>query len=108
MEDEKFNVEVSVKGGGRPFHRRDFKKKEMMFKAPTVGLETIVFGYRKPKDAVSFIKSNESLSRYVGVNFKVGGPMAARSILSVMEPDLRLPEEPYDTAGKVAFFKRET
>ena len=79
-----------------------------MFKALTVGIETIVFSYNHLKDTAAFIKSNESMSRYVGVNFKVGGPMCARAILYVMEPDLKLPEEPGDTASKVAFLKWET
>ena len=76
-----------------------------MFRAHKVGLETIVFSYRQPKDADAFIKSNEMLYRYVGVNFKVGGPMAMRDILSITEPDLKLPEDPNDTTGKVSFLK---
>ena len=34
--------------------------------------------------------------------------MSARDILSAEELYLKLPEEPDDTAGKVAFLKRET
>ena len=41
-------------------------------------------------DSAAFIKSNEALSRYVGVNFKVGGPMDAGAILSIKEPYLKL------------------
>ena len=81
----------SGKGGGLLFHRRNFKNKDPMFKAPTVGLDTIVFSYVQPMDAATFIKSNKALYRYVGVNFMVGGPMATRSILSVTDPDLKLP-----------------
>ena len=79
-----------------------------MFKAPTVSLETIVFSYRQPKDAAVFIESNEVMSRYVGVNFKVGLPMAVRAIISVTDPDLKLLEDPDDTAGKLDFLKWET
>ena len=79
-----------------------------MFKAPVVGLETIIFSYGQPKDAAAFIKSNKVLSRYVGVNFKFGGPMDARAIISVMDPDLKLPEDPDGTVGKLAFLKWET
>ena len=76
-----------------------------MFKGPTVDLQTILFSYGQTKDAVAFIKPNEVLSRYVGVNFKVGGTMDVRAILSVNELDLKLPEDPDNTAGKVAFIK---
>ena len=79
-----------------------------MFKAPMVELDTIIFSYGHPKDAAAFIKSNKMLSRYVGVNFKVRGPMAASSIVSANETDLRLPEDPDDTAGKLDFLKWET
>ena len=72
-----------------------------MFKAPMVELDTIIFSYGHPKDAAAFIKSNKMLSRYVGVNFKVRGPMANRAILSVIDPYLKLPEDPDDTAGKL-------
>ena len=96
------------KGSERPFHRRNFKKKEPKFKAPTVGLETIFFSYGQPKDAASLIKSTEALYIYAGVNFNVRGPMATRDILSVMEPYLKLPEDPDDTMGKVALLKWET
>ena len=48
------------------------------------------------------------LSRYVGVNFKVGGTMDVRAILSVTEIYLRLPEDFNDTEGKFYFLKWET
>ena len=96
-------MEGACKGGGRPFHRRNFKNKELVFKATTVGLETIVLSYTQLKDAAAFIKSNEALSRYVGVKFKVGGPMSARAIISFTETYLKLTEYPDDTVGKVAF-----
>ena len=43
MEERKVKGEGSGKGGGRTFHRRNFKKKETMFKDPE--FETIVFSY---------------------------------------------------------------
>ena len=79
-----------------------------MFKYLTVGLETIVFSFRQPQDAVAFIKSNESLSRYGGTNFKVRRPIDVRAILSTKESDLKLLGDPDDTVGKVAFLKWET
>ena len=94
MDDKKFKVEGSGKRGGRPFHRQNFKKNEPMFKAPTVGLETIIFSYRHPKDAAAFIKSNLVLYRYVSINFKFGGTVAARVILSGTDPYLKLLEDP--------------
>ena len=72
MEWKKVKVWGAGKGGGWPFHRRNFKKNEPMFKAPTIGIEATVFSYRQPKDAAAFIKSNEALIRYVGIKFKVG------------------------------------
>ena len=56
MEEKKVKVEGAGKGGGRPFHHWNFKKKDSMFKSPTVGMETIVFSYGQPKDAAAFIK----------------------------------------------------
>ena len=76
-----------------------------MFKAPTLVLETIILSYRQQKDAAAFINLNKAMYRYVGLNFKVGGPMSARAILSVTEPDLKLPGDPDDTTGKVSFLK---
>ena len=76
-----------------------------MFKAPTVSLENAAFSYGQPKGSATFIKSNEALSRYVRVNFKVGGTMSARGILSVKKPYFKLPEDPDDSAGNVAFLK---
>ena len=92
-------------GGGRIFHRQNFKNKESVFKAPTVGLETIFSIYEQPKDAAALFKSNEALSIYVNIIFKDGGPMATGDILSVVETGLNLPEEPDDTTGKVAFLE---
>ena len=79
-----------------------------MFKYPIVGLDTIVLSYGQPKDAAALIKSNEALSRYVGVNFKAGVPKDTRAILSVTDSDLKLPEYPDDIAGKFDFLKWET
>ena len=101
-------MEVSDKGGGRTFNRQNFKKKYPMFKYLTVGLETIVFSYGQLKDAAVFIKSNEAMSRYVGINSKSVVTMAARVVPSFTELDLKLPEDPDDTAGNFAFLKLET
>ena len=101
-------MEGSGKGGGLHFHCQNFNKKEPMFKAPMIGLETIVFSYRQTEDAAEFVKSNEALYRYVGVNLRVGGTIATREILSIEEPYLRLLKELDDTARKVAFLKLET
>ena len=76
-----------------------------MFKSPTVGLQTIVFSYSQTKGAAAFIKSNEALSRYDGLNFKVGGSMAVKSIPSVKDPDQKLRKDPDDTTGKASFLK---
>ena len=92
-------MEGAGKGGRRPFQSWKVKKKEPMFKYPTVGLDTIVFSYGQPKDAGALIKSNKALTRYVSVNFKVGGPMATRSILSITETYLKLPEDTDNTTG---------
>ena len=105
MENKKVKEEGADKGSGLPFNRRNFNNKDPMFKATTVGLETIVFSYGLPKDADTFIKRKEALYRYIGVNFKVGGEMAARAIISITDPYLKLPEYPDDTAGKVSFLK---
>ena len=55
MEEKKVKVEGSGKEGGRPFHCQNFKNKEPIFKALTVGLETIVFSYGNLKDTAVFI-----------------------------------------------------
>ena len=49
-------MEGDGKGGGRPFHRRNFNKKELMFKSPEVGLYTITFSYGQTKDVAPFVK----------------------------------------------------
>ena len=98
-------MEVYGKGGGQPFQHRTFKKKDSVFKTPTISIDSIVFSYVQTKDAVVFIKSNKAMSRYVYIKFKVGGPMAARAILSSKDPYLNLPENPDYIAGKVAFLK---
>ena len=108
MEEKKVKVKGAGKGGGRPFNHRNFKKKETTIKAPTVGLKTIVFSSRKPKDYAAVIKSNKALSRYIGVNFKVRRPMSTRGILSVTDPDLKLPEDLNNTTGKVALLEWKT
>ena len=55
----------------KPFDHPNFKKKEPVLKALTVGLETIIFSYGHPKDVAAFIKLNKALSRYSGIEFKV-------------------------------------
>ena len=56
MENKKVQVEGYGKGSGQPFHRRNFNKKDPMFKYPTFGIYTSVFSYEKPKDVDVFIK----------------------------------------------------
>ena len=96
------------KGSGRPFQRWNFKKKDTVFKALTVGIETILFSYGQHKDTATFIKLNEAMSRYAGVNFKSVGPMAVRAIISATDPYLKLPEDPKDNTGEFSSIKWET
>ena len=103
MEEKKVKVEVTGKGGGQPFHRQNFKKKEPIFKPPKIGLETIVFSYGQPKDAVAFIKWNKALYKYGSIKFIVIGTTAVRDVISFKEPYLKLTKDPGDTTGKVAF-----
>ena len=77
----------------------------MMIKAPTVNADTIIFSYGQPKDAATFVKSNKALSRYVGVNFQVGGPMESRNVISITDPYLKLAVDPNDTPENVSFLK---
>ena len=76
-----------------------------MFKDPMIGIETIVFSYWQTKDTGAFINPNKLLSRYFGLKFKDWGHVAARFILSIDDPDWKIPEDTDDTAGKVAFLK---
>ena len=99
MDEKLVKVEGYDKGGGQHFHRRNFKNKDPLFKALTIGIDIIVLSYGKPNNAAAFIKPNKALSRYIGLNFKVGGPMETRAIPYVEETYLKLPKYPNDTAG---------
>ena len=75
---------------------RAFIKKEV-FKAPTSGLETVIFDYGLPKHTNDFTKSVEELSRHLAVTFKYASPSMVRAMTTLEKPDLDLPADLPDT-----------
>ena len=63
-EERKPKMEAS-----KPRVNRAFIKSEV-FKAPTTGLETILFDCGLPKHTTDFMNAVEELACYVAVNFK--------------------------------------
>ena len=63
------------------------------FKAPTPGLEDVVFdyeGYGKPEDFKKFLNQ---LSQHVGVSFKYEAPTMAAAIRNLKEPNIEDPSD---------------
>ena len=82
-ETTKPKVEKPKKEHGAPrFHRNNTTK----FKAPTPGLEDVVFSTGLAKDVVNFEENKKKLSRYCAFTFKSGGTMVQRAIETMTAP----------------------
>ena len=61
--------------------------KQEIFKAPTPGLEFVIFDYGvKGCNPTVFNKNNKKLLMYVGANYKVDGPMVAQALCNLKAP----------------------
>ena len=67
-------------------------KKE--FKAPTPGLEHLVFKQGDAADAAAYADVKKALAKYAGVNFKTGSNMAQVAIDKLEEPSIVKPANP--------------
>ena len=67
-------------------------KKE--FKAPTPGLESMIFKQGDAADAAAFEDVKKALAKYAGTNFRVGSNMAQVAIDELVEPNLVEPSPP--------------
>jgi hypothetical protein len=73
--------------GHRHFHAKP------KFKAPTPGLEDVVFTTGLTKDAVEFEENKKKLGRYIAVTFKAGGATVQRAIETMMAPTFNKPAD---------------
>ena len=73
-------------------HRGAQPKKE--FKAPTPGLETMIFKQGDAADAAAFEDVKKALAKYAGTNFRIGSNVAQVAIDELVEPNLVEPTPP--------------
>jgi hypothetical protein len=64
-------------------------KKTEAYKAPTSGLEDVVFNVGTAKDAALFEEHKKKLARYVAVNFKHGALMAQQAMEKMTDPEIK-------------------
>eukprot|EP00804_Cyclotella_cryptica_P002560 CCRYP_010401-RA/>CCRYP_010401-RA protein AED:0.15 eAED:0.13 QI:0/0/0/0.5/1/1/8/0/1350 len=77
------------------------------FKAPTSGLENVIFKMGHFTDAADFEEHKKGLARYCAVNFKDGGAMIQKAIDDMVSPSLVAPQDPPDTATAIEIKKWE-
>ena len=76
-----------VDGGSKNQSHCSGQGKQKIFKAPTQGLESVIFDYGvKGCNPTIFNKNNKKLLEYVGANYKVDGPMAAQALCNLKAP----------------------
>jgi hypothetical protein len=61
------------------------------YKAPTAGLENLVFKMGTVQDAADFEEHKKDLGRYVAVNFKEGGSMLQQAMEAMVTPTFTAP-----------------
>ena len=66
------------------------------YKAPTAGLENVVFKMGTVQDASDFEEHKKDLGRYVAVNFKEGGSMLQQATEAMVTPTFTAPADPTD------------
>lgn len=72
--------------------RGSLAKKE--FKAPTPGLESMIFKQGDAADAAAFEDVKKALAKYAGTNFRIGSNAAQVAIDELVEPNLVEPAPP--------------
>ena len=81
--------------------------KQEIFKAPMLGLESVVFDYGvKGCNPAIFNKNNKNFLEYVRVNYKVDGPMVAQALCNLRAPVIESPLSP-SNKGDAAILKRK-
>lgn len=63
-------------------------------RAPTLGLEHLIFKQGDAADAAAFSEIKKALAKYAGVNFKIGSNMAQIAIDKLEEPVITKPVNP--------------
>ena len=93
-------AKVKVEGGSdakrkpRWQKRRGAAQLKKEYKAPTPGLETMIFKQGDAADAAAFEDVKKALAKYAGTNFRVGSNMAQVAIDDLIEPNLVEPPPP--------------
>ena len=95
-EDVKPKIEGGAARGRRQqrWQRRRNTPAKKEFKAPTPGLENMVFRQGDAADAAAFDDVKKALARYAGTNFKVGSQMAQVAIEDLEPPNIVKPTPP--------------
>jgi hypothetical protein len=96
--ETKPKVEKPKKEHGAPRFHRNYAPK---FKAPTPGLEDVVFSTGLAKDAVNFEENEKKLGRHCAVTFKSGGTMVQQAIKTMTAPTFTKPADLMATATKM-------
>ena len=63
------------------------------YKAPTAGLESVVFKMGTVQDAADFEEHKKDLGRYIAVNFKEGGSMLQQTMEAMVTPTFTAPAD---------------
>ena len=81
--------------------------KEEPFRAPTEGLEHVIFNYGAKMKPGEFQDHLEALAEHLARSMKKCGPMAARAIKKSEEPAFNYPDEPNPKDGESMSKKQE-
>ena len=87
--------------GGRKWQGNKSSSTKSTFRAPTKGLEAMVFDAGENMSAAEFIKINSALAEHIGVAFEKGGPTLAQALKDLKEPAFKDPDEPADATNPI-------
>ena len=93
-------TKVKVEGGSdakrkpRGLKRRGAAQPKKEYKAPTPGLETMIFKQGDAADATAFKDVKKALAKYTGTNFQIGSNMAQVATDDLVKPNLVEPALP--------------
>ena len=96
--DIKPKVEQKAKKGHQGPRHYQTKSK---FKAPTPGLEDVVFTTGLAKDAAGFEENKKKLGRHMAVTFKMGGTIVKQAIETMKVPAFSKPADLPQNATKM-------
>eukprot|EP00804_Cyclotella_cryptica_P018941 CCRYP_006458-RA/>CCRYP_006458-RA protein AED:0.52 eAED:0.43 QI:0/0/0/0.5/1/1/2/0/247 len=100
----KLEAKKRWKPGGQKAPRRQVSTP---FKAPTSGLENVMFKMGHLTDAADFEEHKKALAQYCTVNFKDGGALVQKAIDDMETPVLTPPIDPPDTVTSIEIKKWE-